>query len=602
MRRILYLIRIFVVLLILFIIQKPLFMLFNHEYWDNPSLSDVWGVIKAGIRLDLSTSAYLLLIPLLVCLISLFWEEFRMRKYMRFYYVPIAVLLSVIFISDTVLYSFWGSKLDASELMYVHDPVGMLSSLSLTYTILAIAAVAVVAYIISGNLISRTPSEMPRDGILSSLLFLPVIGLLFLCIRGGISESTANVSYAYHSSKPFLNHSAINPAFNLFHSMMKADDIANQFQFYPEEECRREWADEFKTDTTLSVRLLNTARPNILLIIWEGCGNSFADDANVTPGLQKLKDGGILFTNLHANSFRTDRGILSILSGWMSLPTVSLMKRTDKCQQLPGICSTLAEHGYESTFYYAGDVNFTNMRCYLNETGFSRILGVEDIQTEVSQSQWGYPDEWLNSSPTAEELFQASGQKRMDVILTLSSHEPWDVPFSKFKDEKQNTFAYSDSCIYQFMERFRKSDAWKNTLVVITADHGIPTKAGQPTTDASISEIPMIWTGGAIRKDAPRTIDVLCSQSDIAATLLSQMHIAATDFPLSRNVLGRQYKHPFAHHAPKGAVNYFDKDGVSTYDYAADTELSPDFQNDSTRIHREKSLLQYIYYMTSHIE
>ena len=175
MRRILYLIRIFVVLLILFIIQKPLFMLFNHEYWDNPSLSDVWGVIKAGIRLDLSTTAYLLLIPLLVCLISLFWEEFRMRKYMRFYYVPIAVLLSVIFISDTVLYSFWGSKLDASELMYVHNPAGMLSSLSLTYTILAIAAVAVVAYIIAGNLISRTPSEMSRDGILSSFLFLPVI-------------------------------------------------------------------------------------------------------------------------------------------------------------------------------------------------------------------------------------------------------------------------------------------------------------------------------------------------------------------------------------------------------------------------------------------
>lgn len=587
----------------MFIIQKPLFMLFNHEFWEDPAVSDVLGVIWAGVRLDLSTTAYLMLVPLSVCIISLFLGEFKMRKTMRFYYVPVAVILSLIFISDTVLYSFWGSKLDASELMYVHDPAGILSSLSITYTLTAIASVAVVAFIINRSLKERTPDVMHQDGkITTSLLFVPVMGLLFLCIRGGISESTANVSYAYHSSKPFLNHSAINPAFNIFHSIMKADDISSQFQFYPDEECSKEWEDVFRTDSSLSVKLLNTDRPNILLIIWEGCGDSYANDVNVTPGLQKLKKDGILFTNIHANSFRTDRGVLSILSGWMSLPTVSLMKRTDKCRQLPGICSTLAENGYESTFYYAGDVNFTNMRCYLNETGFTKIIGVEDIRTDVAQSQWGYPDEWLNRSSTIEPLFSISQKKHMDVILTLSSHEPWDVPFIKFKDEKQNTFAYTDYCIAQFIERFRKSDAWKNTLIIITADHGIPWKAGQPTTDSSISDIPMIWTGGAVRKDAPKEIDVLCSQSDIAATLLSQMNIPTTDFPLSRNVLGKCYTQPFAHHAPKGAVNFFDSAGVSTYDYAADKELSPDFQGDSARIHREKSLLQYIYYVTSHLK
>lgn len=611
MKHISFIIKLYATFLLLFIIQKPLFMAYNQRYADHISTSDYIDVMRAGLPLDLSISAYLTVIPLLVTLASLLVGGMNLKKWLTPYYILISLVIAVLFICDTVIYNFLGVKIDALELMYLSNPAEMLASLTPVQAILGITAVIALTAIYTQQMRCTTPSAMPTSHRWLQLSLAPaVMGLLFLAIRGGLSKSTANISYAYYSPVQFFNHSAVNPVFNMFHSLGKYEDIAHQFRFYPDTQVNQEWAPAFATDTTLTQTLLRTDRPDILLIIWEGCGSHFADNPTVTPGFNRMKAEGTYFDHIYANSYRTDRGLVSILSGWQSLPTLSLMKRTDICRRLPSVSQELNRLGYTSSLYYGGDIDFTNMRCYFTETGFTHITSDENIQSDAPTNPWGYHDEWYGThltttdgqttkaghSPSAE-----TERARFTVFLTLSSHEPWTVPYRRLTDERENSFAYADSCITQLVDNLRKSERWQNLLVIITADHGIPWHSGQPSSDAAIPHVPMLWLGGAMRPDAPRVVSTIGSQSDLAATLLAQMHVTpSASFPLSRNILGQRYTAPFAFNASKGAAHLFDSLGTFTYDHHTDQPLTQ--PADTTRLRRTRSLLQYIYNVTAGIE
>ena len=48
--------------------------------------------------------------------------------------------------------------------------------------------------------------------------------------------------------------------------------------------------------------------------------------------LDSIAQSGMLFTNFYASSFRTDRGIPAILSGFPAQPNTSLMKYVEKAE------------------------------------------------------------------------------------------------------------------------------------------------------------------------------------------------------------------------------------------------------------------------------
>lgn len=51
---------------------------------------------------------------------------------------------------------------------------------------------------------------------------------------------------------------------------------------------------------------------------------------NIAPNLDRFGKEGILFTNFYSNSFRTDRALTSIISGYPAQPSTSIMKFTEK--------------------------------------------------------------------------------------------------------------------------------------------------------------------------------------------------------------------------------------------------------------------------------
>ncbi|MBR6291264.1 MAG: sulfatase-like hydrolase/transferase, partial [Bacteroidales bacterium] len=129
------------------------------------------------------------------------------------------------------------------------------------------------------------------------------------------------------------------------------------------------------------------------------------------------------------------------------------MKRTDLCRRLPSLAQSLRDQGYSTAFSYGGDIDFTNMRLYFLEAGFDNVRGSEAFPSSWYTSAWGVPDHLMLSAsnlvPQRRPFFSA--------VLTLSSHEPWDVPMHRLVDTRCNAFAYTDSCIGAFVDSLRRT-------------------------------------------------------------------------------------------------------------------------------------------------
>ena len=126
------------------------------------------------------------------------------------------------------------------------QPKEMLAGLPVWFTILGFVVVGLLVWGCVMLLRWVTPRTlMPLKGWrsrLKSLLYLPLGALLFLGMRGSVSESTANPSYAYFSNDyPFCNHAALNPTFNMFHSLFKMQDLAKEFDVKPIGTFAHEW-------------------------------------------------------------------------------------------------------------------------------------------------------------------------------------------------------------------------------------------------------------------------------------------------------------------------------------------------------------------------
>ena len=151
--------RLYITLLLIFVTQKVVFMLVNIGLADGAPFGSCVAALWHGLRLDSVTACYLLLLPAVAILISFFVKKFPLRKVLKPYYIVIAALLSLIFVADTVLYLFWGAKLDANDLMYAAKPKDMLASLPVWAIVLAVAVVLAVAYHYTRRLLHATPER-----------------------------------------------------------------------------------------------------------------------------------------------------------------------------------------------------------------------------------------------------------------------------------------------------------------------------------------------------------------------------------------------------------------------------------------------------------
>lgn len=600
-KRIAYISLYFFTVLLIFILQKPLFMLYNGSIEKGFGFADYMQVMVHGASLDAATAGYLTAFPFLLVLISIWFRKFPLKKILYGYYILAAALISIIFVVDMALYTFWGFKLDASVFLYIDSPKEALASVSVGFILLRVLAILLLIALNSWVLLKITPSVLTatRKRIAGTAGMLLLGGVLFIIIRGGVTESTSNIGQVYFSNEPFLNHSAVNPDFSLLSSMGKSQDFASEFNFFDEEKRAALFDGLYPTtDGDSIIQVLNTKRPNILIILMEGFGGAFVEPLgglpDVTPHFNRLSKEGIFFTNCYANSFRTDRGTVCTFSGYLGLPTASVMKIPAKSRTLPAIAEGLSKAGYKTDVLYGGDINFTNMKSYLLSTGYQRLTANTDFSlAEQTSNAWG-----VNDDITFEYLYNQLRNRKEEgpwhtAFLTLSSHEPFEVPYHRLEDKIPNAFAYTDECLGKFIDRLKQTPAWKDLLVICLPDHGFYYPREGSNAMPRFYHIPLLWLGGAVKQ--PMQVDKIMNQTDLAATLLGQLGLEHTAFTFSRNVLGSDYKYPFAFYSFNNGFSFRDSTGVTVFDNNSGSILFDEPEADESRLDKGKAILQTVY-------
>ena len=275
-----------------------------------------------------------------------------------------------------------------------------------------------------------------------------------------------------------------------------------------------------------------------------------------------MRKEGVYFSNCYANSFRTDRGILSVFSGWPGMPTLSLIKRTDLCRCLPSVASSLRAEGYATSMTYGGDIDFTNMRLYFSETGFSTVRGSHYFPASQNTSAWGVHDQYL----LAPGVLIPAERPFFSTALTLSSHEPWEVPMQRLRHPRWNSFAYTDSCLGAFIDQLKAMPLLGQPPGCHPARprHHLP---GVHST-ADVRRLPhphaldgrrCAWPKRRRPADEPER---------------PRRHPPGTDglpisaFPFSRNVFSPSFsqRRQFAMHADKNGLNLIHPEGHWVYD------------------------------------
>jgi len=537
-----------------FLVIRLVFLLYNYDLTADLTALETINVFLHGLRMDLSVMGYYLVLYGLILLASILVPGGAFSKIIKSITVFLLLLSGAITVVDMELYRHWGFRLNNTPFFYMGP--GALGSISfsvwvkglLTYLLLTV--MGLYAY---QKWIQPT-AEAAWQPVTRwySLAMLGLTGLMILPIRGSLTVAPMNVGFVFfHRSKPYANHAAINVVWNFMASLKKSATLR-----YPEDFVEPELAaSQFQTlypDTENTPRITKTDKPNILLIILEG----FTADVvkplggldNIAPRLNQLCEEGILFTNIYASGDRTDKGVVCVLSGYPAQPQTSIAKLPSKTANLPSLAKSLKKQGYQTSFLYGGDVNFANLRSYTTQVGFEHITDLGDFPAELNTSKWGVHDQYVFER-AKKELAEADAPF-FKVILTLSSHEPFDVPMEPYITGNSEEELYLNSCYYtdkwlgEFIDYAKTQSWWDSTLVVITADHGHRHPNNKRLEDERRFRIPLLLLGGALAEEA-RQVDMLGGQTDIANTILSQLQGPEKDFRFSKDLLNPASR-PFA--------------------------------------------------------
>jgi phosphoglycerol transferase MdoB-like AlkP superfamily enzyme len=509
-------------------------------------ISTILGSFFYGLRMDLSMAAYFTVPVCLFVLLSTFLPLFRKSIIYTVYTSILVFIILLILVADIEIFNQWGFRIDASPLKYLSSPKEAWASVShlpvFLYLFLFLVFFLLVNYFM-GKLIRRIISYLQTPVPVLPALLIPIVfaGLMIIPIRGGLQLTPMNQSIVYFSANNFANQAAVNATWNLMYTLVSETGAGrNPYEYMPANEAAM-IKDSLYASGNKTLLLLNTAKPNIVLIIWESfTAKATALSINgeqITPHFNQLKNEGVYFSNAYASGDRTDKGIAAVLSGYPALPKTSVIRLPSKVTKLETITGVYKKQGYHTSFYYGGETEFANIKSYILHNGFDHITDKSTFSSKDLNSKWGAHD-----GVVAKKILSELSQQQepfFSTWLTLSSHEPFETPVQQVFHGKDhttkflNSLHYTDAVLFDFIESCKKLPSWKNTIVVIVADHGHPL----PETGSKLDnfKIPILFLGGALKQQGI-IIDAVCSQIDIAATLTHQTATSA-NFPFSKNIL-----------------------------------------------------------------
>ncbi|NQU32442.1 MAG: sulfatase-like hydrolase/transferase [Bacteroidetes bacterium] len=554
MRIIVSLIKQFLFWMLVFAVSRMVFYIYYSGLLtiESIDISDVFLSFWYALPLDISTACYILIVPTIILTI----QSYSSPKWLNYVNLVYSFLVLLVYFSITTseigIYDEWKTKLHFKALNYISHPAEIYNS-SETYVFFILMVILVLQIGIGIWFYRRFIYERivvrPRNLILSSLFFVFTSILLFIGIRGGVSEIPITQSSSYFSKHNFINLASVNSGYSLLISTIENYKFkdTNPFGFYNSDFAKKrvQKLHEVVNDTT--TKILNTSKPNIVILLLESWSadliESLGGNSGITPQFKELEKEGLLFTNLYASGNRSEQAMSAVFAGFPSTPITAITHSLDKINGLPSLTKTLEKEGYSSSFFFGGELMYGGINSFISVNGFDVIKEIGDFDRNLPRGKLGIHDEFILD----EQINYLNTQKQpfFSALFTVSTHSPYDQPMddviswaeSKNQNGYLNSAYYTDKCLGNYFKNAKKQSWYSNTLFIIVADHSHNTYNNWPVYTKEYRSIPLLLIGDVIKDEFKGSkIDRIGSQTDIASTLLSQLNIVCEDFFWSRNL------------------------------------------------------------------
>lgn len=295
---------------------------------------------------------------------------------------------------------------------------------------------------------------------------------------------------------------------------------------------------------------LKEDKPNLVFIMVEGLGRDFmgegAEYGGFTPFLDSLSTKSLYWENCLSNTGRTF-GVLPSLMGSLPFGKSGFME-LEKYPNKLTLYSILKNNGYHTSFYQGTNSSFDNVDRFLlsenvdfvlDKSGFGNKFTMQ--AEDAAGSSWGYPDRELFKKSMS--LPREAGQPRLEVYMTISTHEPFIPPQQDFYEQEvkkilskgnhqgkirnvieknDNVFAtllYTDDALKYVFEAYKKQPDYENTIFIVTGDHRlipIPQR-----NNLSRFHVPLIMYSPLLK--TTKKMSAINSHFDVTPTLLAML-------------------------------------------------------------------------------
>lgn len=485
-----------VVWLLLCAFYRVIFLLVHVE---DAEVSEGLLSFVYGARMDASILGYLLLVTILLSIP----RNKILHKLSQWIFAIVLFAQGYIAMVDIGLFEAWGHTINYQFFEYLRLPKEAIGNLSVGMILLSVLGTLfnfAMAYFCAFKWHPKL-SVNRMKWILYIPIALLLAGISVLLSRGGWQVSPINQSFAFFSNKAPLNYAAINSTWNFVFTLLNSQEDVNlkEYAAIDTNHLEQTYSHYFK-QSFYPKQLLMSDHPNVVIVLLESLTSNLVGfagaETDCTPNLNRIASEGMAFSHAYASGNRTDKGLAAVISGFPAQSNSSIITIPTKAKKLPSLLRVFKKKGYHSTFYYGGEPEFANMKAYLLNAGIDQLITGKDFPTDIPKGKWGVADEFAFDQ-VAKDIISDQGPF-LKILLTLSSHEPFDYPNNPAgtSDEKfAASVRYADQCLGSFWDNVKETP---NTLFIFLADHGRAAGLGPLDKLPHVNRMPIVLAGSAL--------------------------------------------------------------------------------------------------------
>lgn len=180
--------------------------------------SEAMTTFLYGFRLDLSTIAYLITIPLILWAIQQFIKKNFLNQVNHIYNLILITAITLLCISNIAMYGEWNSLINYNTLYYLVAPAKMFPYLT-TFELVGVctgATVVIAIFVLLFRVMILMVMPYSTTTMQRKLMVIPVLfPVVFIIMRGGIQQAPINETVSCYSETLFIDHVSINPVWHL---------------------------------------------------------------------------------------------------------------------------------------------------------------------------------------------------------------------------------------------------------------------------------------------------------------------------------------------------------------------------------------------------